>query len=55
MISVEGCCAGDGPEGGGADRRPVTGGRLDEAALSLGAKLVAVATDGQHVLIVDGC
>jgi len=30
--------AGDGTEGGGADRRPVTGGRLDEVALSLGAE-----------------
>jgi hypothetical protein len=42
--------AGDGPEGGGADRRPVTGERL---ALSLGAEPVAVAADGQHVAVVQ--
>ena len=41
--------AADGTEGGGADRRAVSGGRLDEAALSLGAEPIAVAADGQHV------
>jgi hypothetical protein len=45
--------AGGGTEGGGADRRPVTGGRLDEAALSLGAEPVAVAPDGQHMTVVQ--
>ena len=45
--------AGDGTQGGGADRRPVTGGRLDEAALALGAEPVAVAADGQHVAVVQ--
>src|SRR5947209_13502590 len=45
--------AGGGTEGGGADRRPVTGGRLDEAALSLGAEPVAVAPDGQDVTVVQ--
>ena len=45
--------AGDRAEGGGADRRPVTGGRLDETALSLGAEPVAVAADGQHVAVVQ--
>ena len=45
--------AGDGTEGGGADRRAVTGGRLDEAALSLGAEPVAVAADRQHVAVVQ--
>jgi hypothetical protein len=30
------------------------GGRLDEAALSLGAEPVAVAADGQHVTVVQG-
>src|SRR5215471_2412150 len=49
------CCrlkvgsAADGTEGGGADRRAVSGGAVDEAALSLGAEPVAVAADGQHV------
>jgi hypothetical protein len=38
--------AAEGTEGGGADRRPLTGERLDEAALSLGAEPVAVAADG---------
>jgi hypothetical protein len=33
-------------------RRP-TGGRLDEAALSLAAKPVAVAPDGQHMTVVQ--
>jgi hypothetical protein len=46
--------AGDGTEGGGADRRAVTGGRrLDEAALPLGAEPVAVAADSQHVAVVQ--
>ena len=46
--------AGDGPEGGGADRRAVTGGRrLDEAALALGSEPVAVAADRQHVAVVQ--
>ena len=46
--------AGDGPEGGGADRRAVTGGRrLDEAALALGSKPVAVAADRQHMAMVQ--
>jgi hypothetical protein len=45
--------AGDGREGGGADRRPVTSGRLDEAALSLGAEPVAIAADGQHIAVVQ--
>src|SRR3984957_4802105 len=45
--------AGGGTQGGGADRRPVTGGRLDEAALSLGAEPVAVAPDGQDVTVVQ--
>lgn len=44
---------GDGPEGGGADRRAVTGGRcLDEAALALGSEPVAPAADRQHVAVV---
>lgn len=45
----------NGPEGGGADRRPVTGKWLDEAALSLGAEAEAeaVAADGQHVAVVQ--
>lgn len=38
---------------GGADRRPVTDGRPDEAAVSLGAEPVAVAADGQHVAVVQ--
>ena len=46
-------CAGGGTEGGGADRRAVSGGRLDEAALSLGAEPVAVAADRQHVAVVQ--
>src|SRR5215475_6241597 len=45
--------AADGTEGGGADRRAVSGGRVDEAALSLGAEPVAVAADGQHVAVVQ--
>lgn len=44
---------GGGTKGGGADRRPVTGGRLDEAALALGAEPVAVAADRQHVAVVQ--
>jgi len=39
------CSAAGGAQGGGADRRAVSGGRLDEAALSLGAEPVAVAAD----------
>jgi len=46
-------CAGGGTQGGGADRRPVAGGRLDEAALSLGAEPVAIAADGQHMAVVQ--
>lgn len=46
--------AGDGTEGGGADRRAVTGGRrLDEAALPFGAEPVTVAADSQHVAVVQ--
>ncbi|MDA9395500.1 hypothetical protein WN73_33800 [Bradyrhizobium sp. CCBAU 45394] len=45
--------AADGTEGGGADRRAVSGGRLDEAALALGAEPVAVAADSQHVTVVQ--
>ncbi len=46
--------AGDGTEGGGADRRAVTGGRrLDEATLPFGAESVAVTADGQHVAVVQ--
>ncbi|MGF6430831.1 hypothetical protein AB7M47_008252 [Bradyrhizobium elkanii] len=45
--------AEDGTEGGGADWRAVTGGLLDEAALSLGAEPIAVAADGQHVAVVQ--
>ncbi len=46
--------AGDGAEGGGADRSAVTGGRrLDEAALPFGAEPVAVAADRQHVAVVQ--
>lgn len=45
--------ATDGTEGGGANRRAVSGGRFDEAALSLGAEPVAVAADGQHVAVVQ--
>ena len=45
--------AADGTEGGGADRRAVSGGRLDEAALSLGAEPVAVAADRQYVAVVQ--
>jgi hypothetical protein len=46
--------AGDGTEGGGADRRAVTGGRrLNEAALPFGAEPVAVAADRQHVAVVQ--
>jgi hypothetical protein len=45
--------AGEGPAGGGADRRLVTGERLDETALSLGAEPVAVAADGQDVAVVQ--
>lgn len=42
------------PEGGGADRRAVTGGRrLDEAAFALGAEPVAVAADRQHMAVVQ--
>jgi hypothetical protein len=52
-------CVGGGPQGGGADRRPVTDGRLDEAARPLGAESIAVAADGQHVAVmqkpVEGC
>ncbi len=43
---------GGGTEGGGADRS-VTGGRPDEATLSLGAEPVAVAANGQHVAVVQ--
>ncbi|BAL05313.1 hypothetical protein BwSH20_72380 [Bradyrhizobium ottawaense] len=44
--------AGDGTEGGGADRTAVTGGRrFDEA--TLGAESVAVAADRQHVAVVQ--
>lgn len=46
--------AGDGVEGGGADRSGVTGGRrLDQAAAALGAKPVAVASDCQHVTVME--
>jgi hypothetical protein len=34
-------------------RRPVTEGRLNEAAPPLGAEPVAVAADGQHVAVVQ--
>ena len=35
------------------NRRPVTGGRLDEAALSLGAEPVTIAADRQHVAVMQ--
>lgn len=38
--------AGDATKGGGADRGGVTDGRLDQAALALGAEPVAIAPDG---------
>jgi hypothetical protein len=53
VMSVAGWFRRDGTEGGGADRRPVAGGRFCEAALSLGAEPVAVAADGQHVAVVQ--
>jgi hypothetical protein len=43
MTSVEVSSVGDLPEGAGAERRPVTDGRPDEAAVSLSAEPVAVA------------
>ena len=45
--------AGDGVEGGGADRKAVTGGRLDQSAPSLGAQPIAVASDRQHVAVMQ--
>ncbi len=37
----------------GADRKPITDGRLDEAALSIRAEALAIAADGQHVAVVQ--
>ena len=46
MISVEGWLRRKWTEGGGADQRPITGGRLDEAALSFTAEPVAFVNGG---------